>query len=199
MDRSIAYAHVYSNFGSAYNALPQALYTPPNQTAVYPSFLFNGNRPVSPLFRRSTSPTPAPMMIPTGRAPKFNFDLYKMDGSNDDTFLPSSRPISPPSSLVIHHRPVYTTFDPSETIREPAALTKLRDINDELYHTLARSDLLDSVVQPAAKPSGAHYHIHHYPVSQHPPHQTYRTRSPPEYLSPTVTREPVIAKRFTIK
>ena len=195
MDRSIAYAEVYSNFGSAYNALPQAIYTPPTRSGNYPSFLFNGNRPSSPLFHRSSSPPPAQITIPTGRGPKFNFDLYKMDGSNDDLYLPSPRPISPTTQLVIHHRPIYSTLEPTN---EPAALTKLREINDDMYHTLARSDSLDPVVPARVEPVRPHYHIHHYPASQHP-HQTYRTRSPPEYFSPSVTRETVISKCFAIK
>lgn len=192
MDRSIAYAETFSNFGSAYNALPQAVYTAPARTATYPSFLFNGNRPSSPLFRRTASPPPR-FVIPDGTGPKFNFDLYKMDGTEHDSLIRSTRPTSP-TPLVLHHYPIASAL--SHSVTEPPALSKLREANDELYHALARSELSDPS-PPPTKPVAPHYHIHHYPVSQHPS-QTYRTRSPPEYFSPSVDFEPVM-RRYAVK
>jgi hypothetical protein len=72
---------------------------------------------------------------------------------------------SPSSSVIIHHHPppVYSP-PPSQ------AISKLRQINDELCHTLARCELPN---QSQSSPVPSHHHIHHYPI----PHKTYRSRS----------------------
>ncbi|CAF1016129.1 unnamed protein product [Adineta ricciae] len=163
-----------SNFDSVYNApvttIPQApTYVP---LTSFTTFSAMPARPPSPLFHRCESPPPRqPIFPPPG--PKFNFDLYKIP---DDSFnIPNEpvsrpyRPLSPTSFDIIHHRSIYS---PSSPLSTPKTQTyaKLREANDELCHTLARTELSDSsTVTP-------HYHIHHYPLSQRS-HPMYRSRS----------------------
>jgi hypothetical protein len=117
--------------------------------------------------------------------PKFNFDLYKMDEYNnefDGYSSPSYRSISPPpSSRIIHHYPIHSPL--SSSTSKSQTLSKLRQINDELCQTLARSELTDQT---------PHYHIHHYPLSQHS-YPKYRSRSTSEEHSPSTELEVVIS------
>jgi hypothetical protein len=118
----------------------------------------------------------------TGSVPKFNFDLYKMD-EYDGYSSPSRRSISPPSSRIIHHYPIHSPL--SSPTSKSQTLSKLRQINDELCQTLARSESNDL---PSSQP---HYHIHHYPLSQHS-NRKYRSRSSSEEYSPPTELEVVI-------
>src|SRR5437879_4586353 len=74
--------------------------------------------------------------------PKFNLDLYDSNEYHSESIdYPS-----PSSSVIIHHQPVYSP-PPSQ------AISKLRQINDELCHTLAHCDLTHQ-----SQPSPSHYH-----------------------------------------
>ncbi len=187
MDKSLRYTQVMPNFDSAYNTpsnrIPQSIiYIPMSSSANFSTF---SNRSSSPLFHRSISPPPRPT-LPTGRVPKFNFDLYKMDENNneyDDYLSPTYRSISPSSSRIIHHYPIYSPS--SSSTSKSQSLSKLRQINDELCQTLARSELTDPLPPPP------HYHIHHYPLSQHS-RRKYRSRSTSEERSPSYKLEVVI-------
>jgi hypothetical protein len=171
MDKSLQYTQLMSNFDSAYNVPPNltpqpTIYIPISSSAIYSTF---PNRPSSPLFRRSKSPPSRPP-ISTRPVPKFNFDLYKTDenlNEYNDYFSPSYRSISPSSSRTIYHYPRQSPLS-SPTSRSQT-LSKLKQVNDELCHTLARSELTDQSSAP-------HYHIHHYPLSQHS-YPKYRSRS----------------------
>ncbi|CAF1135267.1 unnamed protein product [Adineta steineri] len=171
MERTIQYVQSNSNFDSVYNAPLNVVPTPPTYVPLSSvTYSTCTVRPSSPLFRRTTSPPPRPRALPE-HGPKFNFDLYQMNPNTneyDDFLLPSNRSISPTSSSIIYHYPTYSPL--SSSTSTPPTLAKLRQINDELCHTLAQSELNDP-------PPPAQYHIHHYPLSQHlPPYQTYRTR-----------------------
>jgi hypothetical protein len=117
--------------------------------------------------------------------PKFNLDLYNSNEYSSESFN-----YSPPSSpVIVHHHPVYSP-PPSQ------AISKLRQINDELCHTLAQCDITTQS-QPSPPP---HYQIHHYPIS----HETYRSRSrsPSEEDSSSTESEPIPKKhnaRITYK
>ena len=188
MERSIEYAHVMSNFDSVYNAPLNIIPQPTTYVPLSTSLTFSSltNRPSSPLFRRSTSPPPRPRLF-LEPGPKFNFDLYKMDDNtipNDGYCSPSSyRSLSPSSSSIIYHRRIHS---PPPSTSKLHSLSKLRQINDELCQTLARSDLNNPSPPPPPR-----YHIHHYPLSQHP-NQTYRTRSPNAEYVPSIESEVVI-------
>ncbi|CAF2915067.1 unnamed protein product [Rotaria sp. Silwood2] len=182
MDGLIEYTQAMSNFDSVYNASPNLIhqskmYNP--MSASITSSIFS-NRPSSPLFRRCQSPS-LRQPISTGSGPKFNFDLYKMD-QNDDEFdkdsLSSYRSLSPTSSRIIYHHPIYSPR--SSSIPKLQDLSKLQQINDELCQTLAQSELTDR--------SPVHYHIHHYPLSQHS-HKKYRSRSISEESSSSTELE----------
>ena len=173
MNRSVDYSRSLSNYGSAYNGLPDAVYQAKLRSGVSSSFYPYAPRPSSPLFHRSTSPQPAswlPLSSETG--PRFNFDLYKMNETFDELIDP------PPSSLTIHHH--HSIYSPPSS--PSSALSKLRQINDELCHTLAQTERTES-----SPTKSGHYHIHHYPVSQ-----TYRSRTPPERHPAPVIVEAVI-------
>lgn len=187
MDKSLQYTQVMSNFDSAYNAppnrIPQStMYIPMSSSATFPMF---SNRSSSPLFHRSVSP-PSRSPISMRSVPKFNFDLYKMDEYNnefDGYSSPSYRSISPSSSSrIIHHYPIHSPL--STSISKPQRVSKLREINDELCRTLARSELINQSSSPP------HYHIHHYPLSQHS-QPKYRSRSTSEERSPSTELEVV--------
>ena len=147
MARPVEYVQALSNFGSAYNATTDAIYQSklrPDFSSTYPL------RSSSPLFHRSKSPPPQyPLYTEAG--PRFNFDLYRMNDTFDDP---------PASSSIVHHH--YPDFSPPAS--PSSALSKLRQINDELCHSLARAELDEPPPRRAA-----HYHIHHYPVSRTPP------------------------------
>ena len=108
--------------------------------------------------------------------PTFNFDLYNPNEYHSQSFdYPS-----PSSSVIVHHHPVYSP-PPSQ------AISKLRQINDELCYTLAQCDLTTkSTPQPSSPP---HYHVHHYPISH--------SRSPSERdssSSSSADSEPITKK-----
>jgi len=183
MDKSIQYVQVMSNFNSVYNAPlnlnPQpTTYIPMSSSATFGSL---SNRSSSPLFRRSKSPPPRQPILPES-GPKFNFDLYKMDENNNNQYdgysSPSYRSLSPSSSRIIYHHPTHSPL--SSSTSKTQALSKLRQINDELCQTLARSELTDPSQQLPL-----HYHIHHYPLSQHL-YENYRSQSTSEDYSPEV-------------
>ncbi|CAF1104961.1 unnamed protein product [Rotaria sordida] len=182
MNRSIEYTQAMSNFDSVYNVSPTLIhqstkYTP--MSSLITSSMFS-NRSSSPLFRRCKSP-PLSRPILSGSGPKFNFDLYKMDQNNDEfdkDSLSSYRSLSPTSSRIIYHHPIHSSR--LSPISKPQALSKLQQINDELCQTLAQSELTDR--------SPAHYHIHHYPLSQHS-HEKYRSRSISEERSESTELE----------
>ncbi|CAF2126265.1 unnamed protein product [Rotaria magnacalcarata] len=176
MEKSIEYVQVMSNFESAYNVPSNFIQQPTMYIPVSSSFTspMCSNRPSSPLFHRCKSPT-SRIPLSTGSGPKFNFDLYKMNESNyefDRDSLSSNRSISPYSSRRIYHNPIYSPL--SSSISKQPTLSKLQKINDELSETLARSELTDR--------SPVHYHVHHYPLSQHRSRK-YRSRLPTEERS----------------
>jgi hypothetical protein len=188
MDKSIQYTQVMANFDSVYNIPPTLPRQPHMSDPISSSINFStlSNRASSPLFHRSTSPPRRPP-ISTGSAPKFNFDLYKMNDDNneyDGYSSPSHRSLSPSSTRIIHHHPIHSPLLSPTSKSQP--LSKLRQINDELCHALARSELNDPLQQ-----SPAHYHIHHYPLSQHS-HKKHRSRSTSEDHSPPTKLERVI-------
>ncbi|CAF3322271.1 unnamed protein product [Rotaria socialis] len=171
MEKSIEYVQVMTNFESAYNVSSNLIQQPTMYIPVSLSFTspMLSNRPSSPLFHRCKSPT-SRIPLPTESGPKFNFDLYKMNESNyefDRDSLSSNRSISPYSSRKIYHNPIYSPL--SSSISKQPTLSKLQQINDELSETLARSELTDR--------SPVHYHVHHYPLSQHTSRK-YRSQSP---------------------
>ena len=188
MDATYRYAPVEPNFNSAYNIILPAAPAPTIYYPMYSSTTFvpAPHRPTSPFFRRNVSPPPRPPVL-TGTGLKFNFDLYKMDEKFDDFIgytSPTYRPTSPPSPRIVHHYPIHSsTYSPTA---ETETFSRLRQINDELYRTLARSDLID---QPTSLPSPQH-HIHHYPVSQHS-YPRHRSRSHSEER-PSVTEIEVV-------
>jgi hypothetical protein len=155
MDRSVEYAQALSNFGSGYNASADTIYQSTLQPGISSSFYPYSLRPSSPLFHRSTSPQAAfRLPLSSEKGPRFNFDLYKMNEMFDEPIDP------PPSSLTLHHH--HSMYSPPSS--PSSALSKLRQINDELCHTLARTERAES-----APTKSGHYHIHHYPVSRTPP------------------------------
>ncbi|CAF1200101.1 unnamed protein product [Rotaria sp. Silwood1] len=154
MDQSVHYAQAMSNFDSVYN-VPHKLvhhsttYMPMSSSSSY------RNRSISPSLTSSN--------------PKFNLDLYNPNEYHSESIdYPS-----PSSSVIIHHYPVYSPppSPPSQSI------SKLRQINNELSHTLAQCELTINRSQSSSLPSPpSQYHIHHYPIS----YETYRSRSPSE-------------------
>ncbi len=189
MDKTLQYTQVIANFDSAYNVPPKSTpysttYSPMSlSTSFAPPF---SNRSSSPLFHRSISPPPR-RPISTGAGPKFNFDLYKMDENNNEYTgysSPSYRSLSPSSPRIIHHYPIHSPL--SSPVSKPGTASKLRQINDELCCTLARSELND---QPSSSPP--HYHIHHYPLSQQS-YPKHRSRSRSEERRPPIELEVVI-------
>ncbi|CAF3090106.1 unnamed protein product [Rotaria sp. Silwood2] len=152
MDKSIHYVHAMSNFDSVYNATPNHIHHSTMYMPMSSSSSYR-NRSISPSLTSSNL--------------KFNLDLYNPNEYHSESVdYPS-----PSSSVIIHHHPVYSP-PPSQ------AISKLRQINDELSHTLAQCELTNRS-QPLPSPSPSHYHIHHYPIS----HETYRSRSPSEQTS----------------
>jgi hypothetical protein len=149
------------NFDSVYNTTPNRVHQP---TIYIP--ISHENRSISPSLRSSN--------------PKFNFDLY----NPTESYSESIDYPSPSSSVIIHHQPVYSP-PPSQSI------LKLRQLNDELCHTLAQCDITTQS-QPSPPP---HYQIYHYPI----PRETYRSRSrsrsPSEQDSSSTESEPIIKKR----
>ena len=117
---------------------------------------------------------PAPVYVPIysqrSTSPKFNLDLYQpREFSPDGYASPSYRSMSPVSPTIIHHHPVYS---PPRARSPPSHLSqsvsKLRQINDELCHTLAQCELTDRP-EPARPPPPAprpHHHVYHHPVSR---------------------------------
>jgi hypothetical protein len=144
MDKSVQYAQVMSNFNSAYNAGPNLVHHPP---VIYMPTSSHRNPSMSTSLNSSN--------------PKFNLDLYQ---PNEYLYESIDYP-SPSSSVIIHHHPVYPPSPPP--LPPSQAISKLRQINDELCHTLAQSEIINH-----PQPSPSHYHIHHNPIS----HQTYRSR-----------------------
>ncbi|CAF3685343.1 unnamed protein product [Rotaria sp. Silwood1] len=154
MDQSVHYAQAMSNFDSVYN-VPHKLvhhsttYMPMSSSSSY------RNRSISPSLTSSN--------------PKFNLDLYNPNEYHSESIdYPS-----PSSSVIIHHYPVYSPppSPPSQSI------SKLRQINNELSHTLAQCELTINRSQSSSlPPPPSQYHIHHYPIS----YETYRSRSPSE-------------------
>ena len=175
MDKSIQHAQVMSNFDSAYNVSTNVIHEPTMYIPVSSSANFStfSNRSSSPLFHRTKSPPSRPPLF-TGSVPKFNFDLYKMDENDNDYCSPSYRSRSPSPSRRIYYHSIHSP--PSSPTSKSQALSKLRQINDELCQTLARSELTHQ--------SPPHYHIHHYPVSQHT-HRKPRSRSTSEECPPS--------------
>jgi hypothetical protein len=183
MDRSVQYARTMPNFDSAYNASTNlshrsTVYIPMSSSTNFSTF---SNRSSSPLFHRSiTPPSRSPIC-----APKFNFDLYEMNETHneyDDYISPSHRSISPSSSEIIHHHHHPRHSPPSKS----QTLSKLRQINDELCQTLARSEITDQSQQLSP-----HYHIHHYPLSQDL-YKKHRSRSSSDGHSSSTELEAVI-------
>lgn len=183
MERTIEYVQVTANFNSAYN-IPLNPIQLPTYIPLSSSFASStlSNRPSSPLFHRCKSPPPR---IPssTGSAPKFNFDLYKTNNDKyefDRDSLSSYRSPSPPSTRRIYHHPIHSPV--SSPLSNSPPLSKLRQINDELCQTLARSELTSR--------SPVHYHVHHYPLSQYPP-KKHRSRSTSEERASSTVYEVV--------
>ena len=135
-----------SNFHSAYNTTPQFVHHTRTSALLSLSSTYSNYRD------RSISSSPRSL------SPKFNFDLY----NSDDYSSRSIDHLSPSSSVIIHHHPVHC---PSSI----QAISKLREINNELSHTLAHCELNEQLPL-----SPVHYHIHHHPLS----YETYRSPSP---------------------
>jgi hypothetical protein len=196
MDKTFGYTQVSANFDSAYNIPPKPA---PYSTTYIPmysstSFAPFSNRPASPLFHRCVSPPPR-RPISTGTGPKFNFDLYKMDENNNEYtgyLSPTYRSLSPSSPRMIHHYPLDSPL--SSPRSRPGSFSKLRQINDELCSTLARSELYD---KPPTSSVAPHYHIHHYPLSQQS-HPKHRSRSASEERPPPIELEVVIEIRMNL-
>ncbi|CAF1278381.1 unnamed protein product [Rotaria magnacalcarata] len=155
MDQSIQYAQVMSNFDSVYNAAPNLV----QRLTIFvpkPSFTTYQNRSVSPSLTSSST--------------KFNFDSY----NPNDYHTRSSNCVSPSTSIIIHHRPVYSP-PPSPPSQ---AISKLRQINDELSHTLATCEVATNrsqLLRPL--PLSPHYHVHHHPI----PYDPFRSHSSNEH------------------
>ncbi|CAF1363128.1 unnamed protein product [Adineta ricciae] len=145
MDRSVQYAQVMSNFDSVYNTSPNSIHRQPHIFVPTSSFSSQPSQSISSSLSSSHA--------------KFNLDLYQ---PNDPlTQFDLYQLSSPQSSVIVHHHPVYSP-PPSQTV------SKLRQINDELCHTLAQSELPN--YPPPLPPQ---YHVHHHPIS----HRTYRSQS----------------------
>lgn len=126
---------------------------------------------------------PSPVYVPIypqrSISPKFSLDLYE-----PREFSPSStyRSISP---VVIHHHPVVYSppIDRAPSSSLTQTVSKLRQLNDELCHTLAQCDLTDR-----PEPARPHHRVHHYPVS-------HRSRPSSEHdSSSSVESEPELKK-----
>ena len=158
------HVQITTNFNSAYNILsnpiPQSsTYIPLSSSTSFSKFV---KRSSSPLLHRCKSP-PSRQPILTDSGPKFNFDLYKMSeniNEYNDYSLPSYRPISPSSPSTVFRCATGSSL--SFTASKSQTVSKLRRINDDLCHTLAKYELIDQPQQ-----SSATYHIHHYPLSQY--------------------------------
>lgn len=127
-----------SNFNSAYNITASYAQRPPIYMPVSTSASFSS--------------------IPTRSDLKFNLDLY-----NPHEYSPAASfdyP-SPSSSVIIHHHPVHSPPPPPPAPSQ--AISRLRQINDELCYTLAQCDLDSQRRVPVP-----HHHIHHYPISPGP-------------------------------
>jgi hypothetical protein len=156
MDRSIEYGQVMSNFNSAYNTGANLVRHPTIYVPISSSASFSSQQ--------------------TRLNPKFNLDLYNPNEYSSESF----DYLSPSESVIIHHhRPIYSP-SPSQ------AISKLRQMNDELCLTLAQCDL-----NSQSQPSPPHYHIHHYPISREPS----RSPSPIEDDSSSTESEPITKKR----
>ncbi|UJR08182.1 hypothetical protein I4U23_012455 [Adineta vaga] len=145
MDRSIQYAHVMSNFDSVYNSSPNSVRRQPHIFIPTSSFSSQPSQSISSSLNSSN--------------PKFNFDLYHPNEYHLPEF--QDYQTSPSSSVIIHHHHPVHSPPPSQ------AISKLRQINDELCYTLAQSDLPNY-----SQPSPTHYHVQHYPIS-HSTHHSY--------------------------
>lgn len=170
MDKALEYTHAMINFDSAYNTSSNFLHQPTKSVSMFSSTNYTpfSNRSSSPLFRRCTSPPPRqPILKESG--PKFNFDLYTMDENkydSDDIYSLSNDSISVSPSRTIYHHELYSPQSSPKS--QSKTLSKLKQFNDELWHTIVEPECIN---RPPA-----HYHIHHYPLSQHP-YQPYRSRS----------------------
>ena len=174
MDRSIRYAQVMSNFGSAYNASPNTTYsrvpfTPFSSSASFPTY---------------SNPSPSSSFRPP--SPTYNLDLYRPDGYYADSMdYPS-----PASSVIIHHHPVCPSSPMPPSSSFSHTVSKLRQVNDELCHTLASCEP-EIQYQP---PPPVTYQIHHHPISQRS-YADSRSRSTSEHdSSSSVEPEPVQRK-----
>ncbi|CAF0959996.1 unnamed protein product [Adineta steineri] len=167
MDNSIQYAQVMSNFDSVYNAAPNLVHHYPITYRSTSSLYSNQNQSISPPLNSSNT--------------KFNFDLYKPHEylSESIDYCPS-----PSSSVIIHHHPVYSPPPPPPPSQ---AISKLRQINDELCYTLAQSEFTNHSLPPRPQ----HYHVHHCPA----PHDTYRSHASMERDSSTESEKSEPKKR----
>ena len=151
-----------SNFNSAYNVSTNYAQPPP----IY--------MPVSTSASFSSGPTRSDL--------KFNLDLYNPHGYSSASSFDYP---SPSSSVIIHHHPVHSP--PPPPLPPPSqAISKLRQINDELCYTLAQCDLDNQTQAPAP-----HYHIHHHPISPGPS----RSPSPRAISSSSSDSEPIPKRR----
>lgn len=150
-----------SNFNSAYNVSANYVQRPPIYMPVSTSASFSS--------------------IPTRSDLKFNLDLYNPHGYSSAS---SFEYPSPSSSVIIHHHPVHS---PPPLPPPPSqAISKLRQINDELCYTLAQCDLDSQTRAPAP-----HHHIYHYPISPGPS----RSPSPRAISSSSSESEPIPKRR----
>lgn len=164
MDASLKYAQALSNFNSGYNVTTHEIHENIlKQTGGSHSSRCRWyGRPSSPLFHRTVSP-PEHVPLPIRTNAKFNFDLYKPDDFD-------VRPISP--ARIADIEPDYlTSFRRASISSENSAVSKLRQINDELYATLIQTDTYSCAPLVTNE---TQYHIHHYPLSRGP-QATYRT------------------------
>lgn len=112
-----------------------------------------------------------PRYFPIETTPRISFDLYDPREQSIDYSSPTS------SVIIHHHHPVYS---PSPRPLQSQAVSKLRQINNELCHTLAQCDLnTDSYPSPSP-----HYHVHHYPISRSPSSSSSSSSSDFEPISP---------------
>jgi hypothetical protein len=152
-----------SNFHSAYNTTAHAIHSSPIYVPVSSTLSSTnyGHRSCSSSLRLSN--------------PKFNLDLYGANNDCDDStdhFSLSYRSLSPVSSVIVHNHPVYLPVASQSPSSFVQTVSKLRQINDELCHTLAHCDL-DEASQ--SRPSTTH--VHHYLASP-VPYQHCRSYSP---------------------
>ena len=148
------YARRMSNYESAYDASSRMIRPSPVYVPLYPQ---GSMRAISPNFR---------------------LDLYEPRESSPSS---SYRSISP---VIVHHHRVYSPpIDRAPSPSLTQTVSKLRQINDELCHTLAQCDL---TYRP--EPARPHHHVHHHPVS-------HRSRPSSEHdSSSSVESEPELKK-----